>query len=237
MGVFAGSTVWMANGRQKPVEELEVGDEVKDILGETRVVDGIRPLQYSTIGVSYIINSKYVITSQHNFFSADNKICSLWPHTLAPHPGYEIKAMYPYITQNNVLRQKWSWVPAESSGLVNRWYCDDPRWQDIYLNTIKGPEKVETIELIDMTNHDVMYSHSVTGSGTYYVGGLCCGARINETWDYEKMEPIDGIVTIVSSGRWGPDSNERVINIDHCENSHSCWCPDDQHWKNHTRYK
>jgi hypothetical protein len=91
---------------------------------------------------------------------------------------------------------------------------------------------------IDMSNEDTMYSHSVTGSGTYYVGGLCVAARTNETWDYVNMKPIDGVVTIVNNNPDGRIRNyQRVIDINHDENEHSCWCPDDQHWKNHWRFK
>jgi hypothetical protein len=238
MGVFAGSTVWMANGRQKPVEELEVGDEVKDILGETRVVDGIRNMQYSKTGVSYVINGKYLITSQHMFYSADRKLYSIWSHNFAMFDQTEIKNMFTFITEKNKLKQKWVWYSEETSSITTRMYQEDPRWQDVYLNTMNGPEKVELIEQIDMSNEDTMYSHSVTGSGTYYVGGLCVAARTNETWDYVNMKPIDGVVTIINNNPDGRIRNyQRVIDINHDDNEHSCWCPEDQHWKNHWRFK
>ena len=233
MALFAGSTVLMANGRQKPIEELEVGDEVVDVVKQKRIVDGIRNLQYSKNGVSYIINGKYVLTSMQYFLSADKKIYCIWSHNFAEHPGHQIALMFTYITEKNKLKQKWSYIPAEETGLVYRWYQEDPRWQDVYLETINGPEKIETIEQIDMSDQDTMYSHSVTGSGTYYVGGLCVTARINETWDYENMKPIEGVVTMASN----TSGHYRVIDIDHSTNEDSIWCPEDQHWKNHWRFK
>jgi len=235
MGFFAGSTVLMANGSQKPIEKLEIGDEVKDIFGQTQTVNGIRNLQYSKVGVSYLINGKYLITSQHYFFSEDNKIYCIWSHNYAEHPGHEIVAVYPYITKDNKIKQLWSCVPSEETGIIKRFYQEDPRWQDVYLKTMNGPEKVEIIEQIDMTSEDTIYAHSVTGSGSYFVGGLCATARLNENWDYENMRPIDGTVTIISAGNGKP--HQRVINIDHSTNENSVWCPEDQHWKNHWRFK
>jgi hypothetical protein len=235
MGFFAGSTVLMANGRQKPIEELQFGDEVIDILGQTQTVDGIRILQYSKIGFSYLINGKYLITANHYFFSADNKMYNIWSNNRSPHPGNEIVCLFPYNTEKNKIKYKWHYLPAEDTGLVFKFYDNDPRWQDVYLKTINGSEKIETLEEKDMTSEDTLYLHSVTGSGTYFVNGLCVAARINETWDYANMKPFDGVVTMVSDDT--TRTHKRVIDIDHSTNEHSVWCPEDQHWKNHWRFK
>lgn len=216
MSCFKGSLVSMANGTLKKIEELQVGDEVLDHEKNTQIVDGIRVVhlvpfpQRKTIK----INDRYVITDRHCILTPENHFRQV--DDLVARTKWQ--RLYAYTHQYNKIMFKWLWGLHDTPDLCGELTLNSD------MKTIDGCERVSKLEVIDHPD-DTVFIHSVTGSGTYFVNGICITARLNESWDYRSMKPYTERVDIVSVpnhlGRLG--DFRRVFNMDHSKNDYPYW--------------
>lgn len=211
MGCFKGSRVSMADGSLKPIEELKVGDEVLDYNKDTQIVDGIRSVRLipSPQRLTVKINDRYVITDRHCILTEDLKFRQVNDRIARN----QWMRLYPYIGENNRIIFKFLYA----QDLIDYNLCGELSL-DTVIKTINGPEKVYKIEIIDHPD-DQLFIHSVTGSGTYFVDGICITARLSEFWDYKEMKPHNRKVNIVSELDQYTKKNKykRVFDLDPAE--------------------
>ncbi|CAB4182228.1 Hint domain containing protein [uncultured Caudovirales phage] len=191
MGSFRGSLVSMADGSLKPIEDLAVGDKVLDYDKKEQRVDGIRSVrlipypQRTTVK----INDKYVITDRHCILTRDNRFVQVNDKVAR----IQWMRLYPYVAEDSRIVYKFLFA----ADLQEYGLCGE-MGLDTWMKTIDGPEQVRKIEVIDHP-YDILFNHSVTGSGTYFVNGICITARLNEAFNYKEMKPYEGKVSVVAA--------------------------------------
>ena len=226
---FAGSTVLMADGSKKPVENLSYGDMVKDILGNNSMVDGVRAINFSLQNQTWLINNSFMVPNDTIVVSAEGKYLQIGKTALKQnsHVMDTIRRHYPYIVENNKILSKWSWAD-----------CDD-LFEDLQIgsvlikenNTTETVTSIEKIENLNLLEYDTIYGHSVSNAGIYWVDGYACTARMNEKWDYRNMVPIVGDVSITHD--YVNDIYAREINVDFATNTKSVWDAAHGKWLNY----
>ena len=235
MAFFAGSTVLMADGSRKPVENIAPGDYVKDFQGNSKLVDGIR-VQNSYINPKreqWLINEKYLVTDVTNFVSPDYHFYTTGNSPYGE-PTDEVpltlrKVKIDFIGLENRIRKFWVWLDDSYVDIFSKF--------TVGVTIKKENDETEQVtslrQLADSECNPALnktYSFSVKG-GTLWIDGYLTTARLNEDFDYKTMLPIEGTVTITSNTE-NVSQLSRVINIDYSANKDSIWDNENDCWIN-----
>lgn len=234
MPFFIGSTVLMADGSRKNVENVVPGDYVKDFQGNPKLVEGVR-IQNAFMNTpkreQWLINEKYLVTDITLFVSPDYHfyITGTKPfgYSAPDEPRTLQKSHSPYIDSNYIIRKLWIWFDDS--------YTDIFHEMLVGINILKEgnqTEEITSIRLLTESEYNPslnkIYSFSIKG-GTMWVDGYLTTGRLNEDFDYKTMTPIEGAVTITSNSENISQFN-RVINIDYSTNKDSIWDSENDCW-------
>ena len=237
MPFFAGSTVLMADGSRKPVENIVYGDYVKDFQGKPAMVDGIR-IRSAFLRFpkreKFLINDKFLVTDGTTFISPDYNffVTGTNPFVLSSTMTFAISTAY-FIGEKNRIRDLWLWW---DESYRDKYHVIDN--QVVLLKEDGKTEKVSRLKEVQNSDLppelDVCYAISTKG-GTMWVNGYLVISRLNEDFDYDTMKPLDGEVTIV----WNTDTQKynRVVNIDHQTNLYGVWDKENDGWLDHWVFK
>jgi len=182
--ILAGNSVLMKDGSTKLVEDILVGDQVLDWKGQVETVEGISS---QIIGnpdwKCYKINNTLSVTENHGLVGSDGNFYAVsraryfWPYRLA------------YVSANHVISSSFNWGvnPDATLPLILGTQVD------AYLNT---SQNISSIEEIPTPVDQTVYTHKVSNSGTYVVGGLAVHAWPNILWDWKNWAPLPEGTTV-----------------------------------------
>ncbi|CAB4182231.1 hypothetical protein UFOVP1071_187 [uncultured Caudovirales phage] len=237
MPFFAGSTILMADGSRKLIEDVAYGDYVKDLNGNSSMVDGVRIISaFSRVPKreKFLINDSFLVTDCTTFLSPDYNfyVTGTNPFEVSKTAVFNIETSV-FICEKNRLRSLWAW------------------WDESYRSKyhvisnqvvlLKEDGKTETVsrlkEVQDNELHpelDVCYRFS-TETGTMWINGYSVISRLTENFDFNTMLPIDGEVSIV----FDTDNRKftRIVNIDHQTNLYGIWDKKNDEWIDHWVFK
>lgn len=236
MAFFVGSTVLMADGSRKPVENIIPGDYVKDFQGNPKLVEGVR-IQNAFMNApkreQWIINEKYLVTDITLFVSPDYHFYTTgtkpYGSSIGSDPITLQKVHTPYIGVDYIVRRLWIWLDDSYSDIFHE--------MSVGINILKEgnqTEEITSVRLLTESEYNQslnkIYAFAVKG-GTMWVDGFLTTARLDENFDYKTMTPIEGTVTITSNTA-NVSQLTRVINIDYSTNEDSIWDSENDCWLN-----
>ena len=227
MAFLTGSTVLMADGSRKNIENITYGDYIKDFQGNSRMIDGIRSQSIKTEREFWLINESFLVTNSTVLTTENYKfkfIGSLYSDVV---DVYIIKRPLPYNGENNRIHWKWAWFD-EAYNITALGVGHRVMKENNQLETITSIRKLTSEE---SNNYSECYTLSAEG-GTCWINGYLCTARFSEKWDYNTMQPIDGVVTITCNGA-DQTQAKRSVNIDFSTNEDSVWDEELESWVNY----
>lgn len=215
MSFIKGNLITMADGSKKKIEDLAVGDIVKDGYGINVFVRGLTNLfnvepwktDYDQPSQKPIkINGEIVCIKDQIFMGADGYFYVL--------EGVNNNLLYPpKILHFYFIADKNKFLSANNFDIRNR-------IKTLQIGSVimkeTGPVEVNTIEILEpisfnppekdvwkdfyynnnndlnvslssfLDSGDSILKHKIGGRGTYIVDGYICLATQNPTWDYEK---------------------------------------------------
>ena len=176
---LAGSIVHLADGSQKAIEEIIVGDLVIGAFGEVNPVLALhRPLLGSARMIR--INGEHSTTAHHPHVSIDRGFYCADPatveqstygheHDVIDGSGVTVKRMLHGLKKGRVL------------------YLE----RGVVLKTIEGGRPVSSIETYSLDPETQLYNLVTGGSHTYHVDGYAVtGWPREDDWDYDMWKPI-----------------------------------------------
>jgi len=175
---LAGSLVQMADGSQKAIEDVLVGDEVVGAFGETnRVLALHRPL----LGSAHMnrINDEHSTTAHHPHVSIDRGFYCSEPATVETSTyGREHDVINAYgVTVKRMLH-------GLRKGRVQKLTLGTA------LKTVEGSRLVRSLVLLEMPPETQLYNLVVGGSHTYHVDGYAVtGWPREDDFDYDSWFP------------------------------------------------
>lgn len=176
--ILPGNRVLMADSSLKPIEQLSVGDQVLDWKGNVETVEGITAsILADNNRKCTTINGSLHITETHGLVGVDGNFYSQGD------PRYYWWLWLGYVGANSVIAYDWNWAedPDNHKPLV-------PGVQIAsHPNTFQTIQTVEPFEPVTPTP---MFSHRVSGSGTYVVEGFCALAWPKLLWDYQTWQAL-----------------------------------------------
>lgn len=169
--LIAGQKVLMADGSTKLIETIAPGDQVLDWKGNIEIVEGVMCNKIDTTAKKYYrYNDKLTLTDTHPMFSTDGDFYSMgnpkqfWAvYQNYVGPYYQIMGDYNWGT--NIEK-----IKSMEVGTIIAAYSN-------------SSEIITSIQEVTPADGWV-YSHKVSGSGTYVVEGLCVNAWPNARFDY-----------------------------------------------------
>jgi hypothetical protein len=175
--ILPGNTVLMADGSQKPVEQIAIGDSVQDWLGNVSTVEGIIAQQLDIARVCVQINGTLTVTQDQMFLGTDRSF------TAAINPNRYWAVRQNYVGINNQIMMGYNWGSnPDSVELMN-----EGTTVCAYKNTSVA---ISGITAIPAPANTVVYSHRVSNSGTLVVGGIATSAWPKIWWDYKNWEAL-----------------------------------------------
>ena len=227
MAFFAGSKVLMADGSKKNIENIAYGDYIKDFQGNPRMVDGIRVLPVSLKREFWLINETFLVTNS-TVISAENYKFKFIGQLYDKVPDvYIVKETGIYTAEHNQLVRKWVWFD-ESYNITHLELGHKLMKEDSLLDNVFS---IRQLTREEAGNPKVCYVFSAD-SGTCWIDGYLCTCRFSEKWDYNLMQPIDGVVTITCN-TLNVTFAKRHVNIDFSTNEDAIWDEEQQGWLNH----
>ena len=170
-----GSPVTMADGSNKPIEEVAVGDQVRGAFGEINTVLALhRPL----LGTAQMakINNEHSTSSHHPHISADKQF-------YCAHPARVDNQTYG--REHDVIDGSGALVKRMLHGLKKG--RTQVMTLGLNLKTVEGSRVLETLEIYDLPPETQLYNLVVDGSHTYYVEGYAVtGWPREDDFDYEN---------------------------------------------------
>jgi hypothetical protein len=176
---LAGSLVTLADGTQKVIEEIAVGDQVLGAFGEINTVLALhRPL----LGSYYMvhINGEHYSSAHHPHVTADAKFVCAEP-AVVDNETYGREHMVINAEGQEELRMLHGLRPGRVQKLV----------LGAALKTVEGSRVVESLERADMPPETQLYNLVVGGSHTYHVDGYAVtGWPREDDFDYDAWKPL-----------------------------------------------
>lgn len=176
---LAGSMVQMADGSQKAIEDVVVGDQVLGAFGEVNPVLALhRPL----LGTAHMnrINGEHSTTAHHPHVSVDRGFYCSEPATVEQATyGHEHDVMdgSGVVVKRMLYGLKKGRVQRLDLGIV--------------LKTVEGGRPVTSLETYEMPPETQLYNLVTGGSHTYHVDGYAVtGWPREDDWDYDTWTPI-----------------------------------------------
>jgi hypothetical protein len=228
MAFFAGSTVLMADGSRKNIENISYGDYIKDFQGNSRMVDGIRIQPMKSNRDYCLINESFLVPTPTVFATENYKFKCAGSYLFSDKENvYTIKRPLPYVCENNKIHLKWMWID-ESYSITSLQIGDKLIKENNQLETVTSIRSVSPPEI---NSQNECYVFSAEG-GTCWINGYLVTSRFSEKWDYNLMQEIQGTITITCNG---PDQGlaKRIVNIDFSTNEDSVWDEELEAWVNY----
>lgn len=174
---LAGSMVQMADGSQKAIEDVAVGDVVLGAFGEANPVFALhRPL----LGSAHmnLINGEHSTTAHHPHVSVDRGFYCSEPATV----------------ENATYGQEHEVI--DGTGVVKRFLHGLKKGRvqrldlGIVLKTVEGGRSVTSLETYNLPPETQLYNLVTGGSHTYHVDGYAVtGWPREDDWDYDNWCP------------------------------------------------
>ena len=186
-GYFAGSTILMADGTRKPIEDVSYGDYVKDFQGNNKIVNGVKSFNiYTTRNRQwFLLNDKFLISNACSFFgpSPDYKIYVSGTAKDSKRLIYNRRINY--VINKNQIEMKFIWIdPSYESKRFS---------MEVGNVLIKENNQTEVItSLVDVTStyaadNKLAYYISVDG-GTAWINGYLCIFSHDIRFDFSTMQ-------------------------------------------------
>jgi len=175
---LAGSLVRLADGTDKPIEDIVVGDQLLGAFGEINTVLALhRPL----LGGARMckINGEHSTSSHHPHISADKRFYCCDPDVVNNQTYGRSHAVYD-AAGNMVIMQLHGLKPERVQHLS----------LGVDLKTLNGSRKVNELELYTMPDTTQLYNLVMSGSHTYHVDGYAVtGWPREDDFDYDNWQP------------------------------------------------
>ena len=175
---LAGSLVRMADGSDKVIEHVQVGDIVIGAFGEHNEIIALhRPL----LGLAKMckINDDHSTTNHHPHVSADKQFYCGNPELVSTATYGRTHIVYD-ATGAAVERMLHGLLPERIKQLV----------VGVELKTIEGSRAVRALEVYEMPEDTQLYNLVVAGSHTYHVDGYAVtGWPREDDFDYDAWSP------------------------------------------------
>jgi len=171
---LAGSLVQMADGSQKVIEDVRVGDTVLGAFGETNTVVALhRPLLGTALMCK--INGEHSTTNHHPHISVDRKF-------YCGNPALVSSSTYGHV--HKVIDATGAVVDRMLHGLKKERILQLD--VGVELKTVEGSRITKTLETYSMPPQTQLYNLVVDGSHTYHVEGYAVtGWPREDDFDYD----------------------------------------------------
>ena len=176
---LAGSLVQMADGTQKAVEDVAVGDLLLGAFGEINEVLALHRPLLGNYHMAYI-NADHYTSAHHPHITVDKQFVCAEPST----------------TDNDTYGKEHTVINAAGEEELRMLYgLKKGRVQllttGVVLKGITEGRPVETVEIVDMPSDTQLYNLVVGGSHTYYVDGYAVtGWPREDDFDYDSWQAI-----------------------------------------------
>ena len=188
LGCFlAGSPVSMANGSDKPIEEVVVGDLIIGAFGE---INQVIALQHTFVGSStmYKINGEHDTTDHHPHVSPDRQFYTPEPAII---DGEVYGKSHPVIGPEGLTTMR---LHGLNKGRVQSMHVGQN------LKTIHGSRPVTTLDAYHLPPETPLYNLVVGGSHTYHVNGYAVtGWPREDDFDYDRWTKRSAISVKISN--------------------------------------
>ena len=175
--ITPGNRVLMADRTLKAVESLVVGDSVLDWKGQPQVVEGVLTnILNDPARVFVRIDDQLTLSNDHTLFGMDNNFHA------AGDARYYWGLRLGYVGANYQIMSDYNWGYNPDAVLP------------LEVGTVLAAEgntsrTVASVTPVTVPLQTVLWSHRVSGSGTYVVEGLCVAAWPNTMWDWVNWQP------------------------------------------------
>jgi hypothetical protein len=175
-----GSLVRMADGSDKLIQDVVIGDlvlgafgEINSVLALNRPVLGPRPM--------FKINSEHTTTDDHGHILPDRRIGALNLANALEEYSEAGRSRIQHVIAQDDNKESWL-VPGIADTDLDLMIQMGPGDQ---LLKISGPAVIEQVDQVDLPYDTVLYNLVVGGSHTYYVDGYCVAGWLNgRDFDY-----------------------------------------------------
>ena len=176
---LAGSLVQMADGSQKVIEDVHVGDTVLGAFGETNTIVALhRPLLGTALMCK--INDEHSTTNHHPHISADRKF-------YCGNPALVSGSTYGHV--HKVIDGDGAIVDRMLHGLKKERILQLS--VGVELKTVEGSRITKTLETYSMPADTQLYNLVVGGSHTYHVDGYAVtGWPREDDFDYDTWTAV-----------------------------------------------
>ena len=176
---LAGSLVQMADGSQKVIEEVRVGDAVLGAFGETNTILALhRPLLGSALMCK--INGEHSTTNHHPHISVDRKF-------YCGNPALVSASTYGHV--HEVIDADGATMERMLHGLKKERILQLE--VGVELKTVEGSRTTKTLETYSMPADTQLYNLVVGGSHTYHVDGYAVtGWPREDDFDYDTWTAV-----------------------------------------------
>ena len=176
---LAGSLVQMADGSQKVIEEVRVGDTVLGAFGETNTILALhRPLLGSALMCK--INGEHSTTNHHPHISVDRKF-------YCGNPALVSASTYGHV--HEVIDADGATMERMLHGLKKERILQLE--VGVELKTVEGSRTTKTLETYSMPADTQLYNLVVGGSHTYHVDGYAVtGWPREDDFDYDTWTAV-----------------------------------------------
>lgn len=184
---LANSLVLMANGQQKAIQEIEVGEFVVGAFGE---INQVLALDRTILGSRYMyrINNEHSTTAEHPHVSVDKKFYAQDTEATYDEYGTEHRCL----TMNNKIEKLifHGVKPGRVKSLHN----------GIELQTVNGGKIVDSIEKYKLPDSTLLFNLVVSGSHTYFINSYAVSGWIrDDDFDYDTWQKLDVPAVTVDS--------------------------------------
>jgi len=175
---LAGSPVSIANGPDKPIDEVAIGDLVIGAFGE---VNQVIALQRVFVGSStmYNINGEHDTTDHHPHISPDRQFYTPEPAII---DGEVYGKSHPVIGPDGLTTMRLHGLNKGRAQKMRRGHV---------LKTIHGSKPVVTLDAYTLPPETPLYNLVVSGSHTYHVNGYAVtGWPREDDFDYDRWTTV-----------------------------------------------
>jgi hypothetical protein len=170
-----GAPVAMADGTSKPIESVQIGDQVMGAFGEHNTVLALhRPM----LGAGCIlnINGEHKTTTHHPHVAADKKIYCAEPNLIN---SFTYGKEHTVIVDKSGRKEKRTMYGLHKDRILKLEV-------GVELQTVSGARRVDTMETIKMSPFTQVYHLVVDGSHTFMVDGYAVtGWPREDDFDYD----------------------------------------------------